>query len=89
MMTSESLKAQGKSIKRAALTGSLLRDLLEPRCRATIPSSFDRTGPPPRSMGPRIALQECNTAKNFRGSIRGSVVRVNKDLLGAAVRKLY
>ena len=28
MMTSESLKAQGTSIKRAALTGSILRELL-------------------------------------------------------------
>jgi hypothetical protein len=30
MMTSESLKAQGKSIKRAVLTGSLLRGDVRP-----------------------------------------------------------
>ncbi len=37
MMTSESLKAQGKSIKRAALTGSLLRGIVRlkaPRARS-------------------------------------------------------
>jgi DNA-binding protein len=36
MMTSESLKAQGKSIKRAVLTGSLLREMLglQPRTQS-------------------------------------------------------
>ena len=65
-----------------------MNDLLEPRCRAAVPSVFDRAGAPARSMWPRIALQYGDIAKYFRNSVCGGVTHVNEDLSTGGVTKL-